>query len=184
MTPQDADATTKISATKQKKIDAVKTLGDKVQKAKVIILADYQGLKHKQLETLRKLLKKSDGEFIVAKNRLIKRSLGDYAASMQDNLKEETAVLFAYSDEVAPIKELLKFFKTAGIGKPKAGLLGATILTENEIQKLAALPTREILLSMLLRQLNAPIQGLHSALKWNINTLVWAIKGIQEKKIN
>lgn len=166
----------------QKKIDTVTNLTEKVHKAKVLVLADYRGLKHKQLEELRKSLKKTDGEFMVAKNRLILRALGDKAESIKDSLKETTAVLFAYADEVAPLKELLKFFKNAGFGKTKSGLMGTSVITEEEVTKLATLPSREILLGKLVRQLNAPIQGLHYALSWNINKLVWALNAVKGKK--
>ena len=166
----------------QKKIDTVKDLTDKVAKSKVMVFTDYRGLKHKQLEELRKSLKKVDGEFIVAKNTLVKRALADKAVSVNEVLKESTAVLFAYADEVAPIKEMLKYFKAAGMGKPKAGLMGVTTLTDKEVIRLASLPSREALLGALVRQLNAPIQGLHHALQWNLNTFVWALNAIKEKK--
>ena len=166
----------------QKKIDTVAELTDKVAKAKSIVLADYRGLKHKQLEELRKTLKKSDAEFAVTKNRLFAKALGDKAASLEDQMKESTAALFAYADEVAPLKELLKFFKTAGFGKTKGGLLGTTVLGEAEIAKLATLPTRPQLLGQLVGQLNAPIQGLHYALNWNLNKLVWALDAVKSKK--
>jgi len=166
----------------QRKIDAVNSLTEKLGKAKVAVLADYRGLKHKQLEELRRALKKTDGEFVVAKNRLILRSLGDKAESLKDKLTESTAVLFAYADEVAPLKEMLKFFKSAGIGKTKAGLLGNTVLSEADLTKFATLPSREVLLGKLVGQLNAPIQGLHYALSWNINKLVWALNAVKTKK--
>ncbi len=166
----------------QRKIDTVAALTDKVGKAKVMVLADYRGLKHKQLEELRRNLKKTNGEFMIAKNRLVLRALGDRAESMKEPLNNETAVLFAYQDEVAPLKEMLKFFKAAGVGKPKAGLMGAVVMNESDIAKLATLPSREVLLGKLVGQLNAPIQGLHYALQWNMNKLVWALNAIKGKK--
>ncbi len=166
----------------QRKIDTVATLTDKVSKAKVMVLADYRGLKHKQLEELRRNLKKTNGEFMIAKNRLILRALGERADSIREPLNNETAVLFAYQDEVAPLKEMLKFFKAAGVGKPKAGLMGAAVMNESDIAKLATLPSREVLLGKLVGQLNAPIQGLHYALQWNMNKLVWALNAIKGKK--
>lgn len=166
----------------QKKIDTVNELTEKVNRAKVMVLADYRGLKHKQLEELRRNLKKTGGEFAVAKNRFILRALGDRAESMKEMLEKETAVLFAYEDEVAPLKEMLKFFKAAGIGKAKAGLMGTTFMSDTEVTKLATLPTREVLLGKLVRQLNAPIQGLHYALSWNINKFVWALNAVKNKK--
>lgn len=166
----------------QKKIDTVKSLTDKVTRAKAVVVADYRGLKHKQLEELRKLLKKADAELVVAKNRLLLRALGDKAKGIEDVLKDTTATLFAFKDEVAPLKELLKFFKAAGFGKTKAGLLGTQVLSDAEVTRLAALPSRETLLGKLVGQLNAPIQGLHYALSWNINKLVWALNAVKEKK--
>jgi len=166
----------------QKKIDTVTELTDKVSKAKSIVLADYRGLKHKQLEELRKALKKTDADFSVTKNRLIARALGDKAKSIGGQLKESTAALFTYADEVAPLAILLKFFKTAGAGKTKGGLLGDKVLTEDDVTKLAALPPRPILLAKLVGQLNAPIQGLHRALSWNINRLVWALDAIKQQR--
>lgn len=166
----------------QKKIDTVNALTDKLSRAKVVVLADYRGLKHKQLEELRKNLKKSEGEFVVAKNRLILRALGEKAESFKDSLKESTAVLFAYADEIAPLKETLKFFKSAGVGKAKAGFMGASVLNDADVTKLASLPARDVLLGQLVRQLNAPIQGFHYALNWNINKLVWALNAVKEKK--
>ena len=147
----------------------------KVAKSKSIVLADYRGLKHKQLEELRRNLKKLDAQFVVTKNTLLAR------AGMTKN-EGATAALFAYADEVAPLKELLKFFKTAGAGITKGGLLGTTMLTEADVTKLSALPARPQLLGRLVGQLNAPIQGLHYALNWNLNKLVWGLNAVKNKK--
>ena len=166
----------------QRKIDAVAGLTEKISKAKVMILADYRGLKHKQLEELRRNVKKSNGEFTISKNRFILRALGDKGESMKEALNESTAVLFAYQDEVAPLKEMLKFFKTTGLGKTKAGLMGDTFMSDADVTKLASLPNREVLLGKLVRQLNSPIQGLHYALQWNMNKFVWALNAIKGKK--
>ncbi len=161
----------------QKKIDTVLRLSDKISRAKAMVFVDYRGLKHKQIEELRKILKKAEAEFTIAKNRLMKRALGKDVP-----LSDTTATLFAYADEVSPVKELLKFFKAAGVGKPKAGLLGATVLSDTDVTRLAAIPTRDVLLGQLVRQLNAPIQELHYALNWNINKLVWTLNAAKEKR--
>lgn len=165
-----------------KKIETVTALTEKVGRAKSMIIADYRGLKHKQLEELRKLLKKSDAELVIAKNRLLLRALGEKATNLREFLKDTTATLFAYADEVAPLKELVKFFKVAGAGKAKGGLFGTTAISEADVTTLATLPSRDVLLGTLARQLNAPIQGLHYALQWNINKLVWALSDIKNKK--
>lgn len=165
-----------------KKLATVTELSDKVNRAKSIVLAEYQGIKHKQLEELRRILKKSNGEFVIAKNRLLKRALGDKSASFESLLEQPNATLFAYGDEISPLKDMLKFFKAVGFGKTKGGLLGAQVLSDADVTKLASLPNRDVLLGTLVRQLNAPIQGLHYALQWNLNRFVWALNAIKNKK--
>ena len=172
----------KISENKQKKAETVEILTEKVSRAKAMIMTDYRGIKHKDLEGIRKILKKANAELVVSKNKLMLRALGTKADSVASSFTESTAVLFEYGDEVMPLKELLKFFKTATIGKAKGGLLGDRVLTETEVAKLATLPSRDALLGQLVRQLMGPVQGLHHALSWNIHKFVWALNAINAKK--
>lgn len=166
----------------QRKIDTVTALSSKLSRAKSVVLTDYRGLKHKQLEELRKTLKKVEAEFTIAKNRLFKRALGDKADKLSDSLSQTTAILFSYGDEVAPIRELLKFFKSAGAGNPKTGLLGDKPLTEADITRLSQLASRQVLLGQLAGQLNAPIQSLHYALQWNLRKLVYAFDAVAKAR--
>lgn len=166
----------------QKKIETVNELTEKVTKARSIMFADYTGIKHKQMETLRKTLKKNGAEFVVTKNKLIERSLGDSAKSVAAYLKENTGTLFNYDDEVAGLKELLKFFKLVALGTIKGGLLGTTILTDKDIDRLSKLPGKQVVLGQLAGQLKAPLFGLHHALSWNINKLVWGLNAVKGKK--
>lgn len=175
----------------QKKIDTVSRLSEKISRAKAMVFVDYRGLKHKQMEELRKNLKKVQGEFTVAKNRLMMKALDDVqkrlnlasqGLTLNTFLSDTTATLFSYADEVAPLKELLKYFKTAGVGKLKGGLLADSILSDADVTRLAGLATRHVLLAQLAGQLNAPIQGLHYALSWNINKLVWALNSVKDNK--
>lgn len=168
---------------KSKKIDIVKELTDKLSRAKALVIADYQGLTHKQLEELRKLLKKTEAEFKISKNNLLKKALEEVHKPLSaSHLQGATATLFAYADEVSPIKTLVTFFKNAAHGSVRAGVLGANELTASDIEKLSVLPSREILLAQLVGQLRSPIYGLHNALSWNLKKLVWTIEAVKTKK--
>ena len=167
-----------------KKVETVKKLSDKVKAAKLLVLADYQGIKHKQLEDLRKILKKNDAEFVVTKNTLLKKALSANNKNVsEEHLNGTLAAIFGFADQVAPVKELISFFKTVALGKVKAGLLDETPLSAEEIHRLAKLPTRDALLGQLVGQLQAPLYGLHHALCWNINKLVWALDLVKNKKV-
>lgn len=165
-----------------KKIQTVEEMTGKVAKAKSIVFAEYKGLKHKQLEELRKSLKKVDAEFMVTKNRLILKAMGEKGQVARDVLNGETAAVFSYKDEVSGVKELFKFFRTANLGRAKGGMLGDRLMSDKDVVSLSQIPSKEIMLGKLVGQLNAPIQGLHHALSWNINKLVWALNGVKEKK--
>lgn len=165
-----------------KKVQVVTELTEKVNKAKSIVFAEHQGITHKELETLRKNLRKVNAEMVISKNRLIKRALGESGESVSEALVKDTAAVFSYGDEIAGVKELATFLKAAGKGKAKGGLLGKTVLSAKDVVSLAALPGKQELLGKLAGQLMAPIQGLHYSLSWNLNRLVWALNSIKEKK--
>lgn len=165
-----------------KKIQTVEVLTEKVSRAKSLVFTDYKGISHKELEELRKALRKVNAELHIAKNRLFLRALGDNAAAVEKILEGETAVLFNFQDEVAGVKELTKFLKTVAKGKAKGGLLGSQPLQEKDVEALANIPAREVLLSQMVGNMQAPIRGLHYSLSWNLNKLVWALNSIKNNK--
>lgn len=159
------------------------SLTDKLSRTKALILTDCTGIAHKQLEDLRRELKQAGAEFTITKNTLLKRALEIVKKSIPGtHLTHSTAALFAYADEAAAVKTLVKFFKSINLGKIKAGLLGTNLLSNTEIEKLAILPAREVLLARFLGQLNAPILGLHNALTWNIRKLAWVLDAVKNSK--
>ncbi|HCS79462.1 TPA: 50S ribosomal protein L10 [Patescibacteria group bacterium] len=166
----------------QRKIDIVTSLTDKINRTRAMVVTDYQGLSHKQLEELRKLLRKLNAEFVVTKNALLKRALGKTKKFPEDALSGSSGVLFAFEDEAGPVKELVNFLKTTNLGTIKAGLLGATNLSIDEVNRLAELPARPMLLSKLTGQLQTPLSGLHNALSWNLRQLVWTLDAVKSKK--
>src|SRR5690606_14573885 len=106
----------------QQKIDSVAHLTESMQKAKAVVFTDYRGLSVPQIETLRAELAKHDATLEVTKN-----SLMNIAAKQADKevagdvLQGPTATLFAFGDEVAPLKALVDFAKEAELPTVKAG---------------------------------------------------------------
>lgn len=172
----------------QKKIDIVTKLKEKLDKAKSVFLTDYRGLTHQQLEDLRKSLKKIEADFAITKNRLLKIALKDWNNNIidqfEEHLKNPTATLFSYGDEIAPIRQLSKFIKNFQLPKIKIGLFEGKLATAADFKKLASLPSREILLSTLIARMQSPISGLQYALNWNVQKLVIALNQIKDKKPN
>lgn len=169
-----------------KKIEDVKELNDKVARAKSFFFTEYKGLTHQQLETLRKALKKVQAEYIVAKNTLLSIALKNNntpdADKLDAELKNPTATLFAFGDDIAAIKELSKFVKAVQLPKIKAGIFGGKMATAADFQKLANVPSREVLLATLLIRIQSPLYGLHYGLNWNLSKLVVSLNNVKSKK--
>lgn len=180
------DKVAKISPNRQRKIEAVSALQEKLQTAKAFFFTDYRGLTHKQLEDLRKSLKKVSAEFIVAKNTLLKltiQRLPDNAKQeMESALNNPTAALLIHGDAVNAVKTVAKFIKNFQLPKIKIGFLEDRIATADDFKKLSVLPNKEILLATLAMRMKSPLYGLHYALNWNLQRIVVALNNIREKK--
>lgn len=181
---QNKDASTKVSASKQKKIDLVKEYKEKVDRSNGLVFADYQGLTHQQLERLKRALKKIDGEFIITKNTLILRALEGKNITDDDKIyfNKPTATLFMYGDVVEPLKELAKVVKELNLPNIKFGIIEGNSVPAHDVIKLSTLPPMDVLRSQLLGQMMSPVQGFHRALRWNLQSLVMTLNAVAQKK--
>jgi large subunit ribosomal protein L10 len=179
----DTDTKT-ISQNRQKKEVIVNDLTEKVQKAKGIVFTNFQGLTHQQIEGLKKALKPIQAEYVNTKNTLLLIALKDKidTEAEKDKFIQPTATLFMYDDIIAPLKQLTKMIKEFKLPVIKFGFLEGSILTDQEVVRVSNLAPLPVLRAQVLGQMKAPIQGLHRALNWNMQTLVMTLNAIKEKK--
>ena len=173
-----------MARTRAQKEQSLAGLNDKLSRAKSVVFADYRGLTTAQLSDLRKKLREVAAEFTITKNTLLEKSLalGSWNTEVRTFLEGPTATLFAYEDQIAPVKVLAAFAKTAGLVTFKGGFLAKTFLSPSAVQQLASLPNREVILSQVVGTLSAPLYGLLTALQWNTRQLVGTLKVIGTKK--
>lgn len=169
--------------TRVQKIDAVQNISEKLSKAKAVVFTDYKGLTMKQLSALRKQLRDQNAEFSITKNSLLTLALP--ASNFQfpvSSFTGPTATLFAYDDQITPIKILVKALKDASLGKVKSGFLGIEPLDEARILKLSTLPAKDELKGIVVGVLAAPLTGIISVLQGNLRNLVYALNQIKMSK--
>lgn len=159
--------------TRLQKIEAVTKLQEKLGRAKALVFADYKGLNMSQLSDLRNKLRDQNAEFSITKNSLLVRALPTA------DLKGPTATLFAYDDQITPIKTLVKTFKDLGLGKVKFGFLGSDALDEAKILSLSTLPSKNELRTQTVGVLVAPLQGMVGVLQANLRNLVYTLSEIK-----
>lgn len=147
---------------------------EKVQKASSFVLVDYKGINVEDVTELRKKFRESGVEYKVYKNTLFKRATSEAGLeAIHEHLQGTVAIAFGYGDVVAPAKVLNQFVKehpktTISV---KAGVVEGKIMGADQIKALGDLPSKDILLSMLL-----------GALQGSIRNLAYSLDQIREKK--
>ena len=142
----------------QKK-EEVANLAAKMKEAKIILLTDYRGINVADVTGLRAELIKSDSEYKVIKNNIIRRALAENGIEGLDDLLEgPTAVIMNNEDYLEAAKAIYNYSKDNDFYKIKGGVIEGKVMTAEEIITLAKLPSRETLLSMIAGALLANIQ--------------------------
>jgi large subunit ribosomal protein L10 len=173
---------TKVKPGRQKRIDITDSLKEKLTRAKSVVVTDYRGLNMTQLGELRGELLKENAEYTVAKNRLVVRAAKAAGYETADELTGPTAVLFAYGDEISPIKALANFIKTNKLPEIKLGYLNQEMLTELQITQLAKLPSRDELIGKVVGGIASPLYGVVGVLQANLRNLVYTLNSIKDSK--
>lgn len=139
------------------KASIVSDLADKMKKSPFVLVADYQRMNVGHFGELRNRLVPVGAEMHVVKNSFLKRAMADSGfPDVADKLTGQTAVVTGEKD-VAPVAKILKAFaaefKTTAL---KIGLIDRAIVSTAEVEQLADLPSREVLLAQLLGLFLAP----------------------------
>jgi large subunit ribosomal protein L10 len=85
-------------------------------------------------------------------------------------------------DEVIPAKVIADFVKEFERPVLKAGLVDGQVMGKAQVDVLAALPGRDVLLGRVAGSLRSPVQKLHAALSSPLRNLVSVLKQIAEQK--
>jgi large subunit ribosomal protein L10 len=173
-----------VPITKEQKQKTVDELKEKLSQANVAILVDYKGLTVEEDAGLRKLCRDAGVEYRVVKNTLLELAAkGTGYEALVPYLKGPTAIAFGYADPVAPAKVLTNFINTSKKISLKAGVLGGSrLMMPPDIEALAKLPSKEVLVARLMGQLNAPVSGLVNVLQGTIRKFVYALDAIKDSK--
>jgi large subunit ribosomal protein L10 len=139
------------------KANIVSDLSEKLNRSPFVLVTDYQRMKVDQFGELRNRLAPAGAEVRVVKNSFLKRAMVDSGMpDVSDKLTGQTAIVLGEND-VAPVAKILKLFAAEfKIATLKIGVVDKAVLSTADVEALAELPSREILLSQLLGLLLAP----------------------------
>lgn len=155
-----------------KKQQEVQEIIETIKGSESIVVVDYLGLTVEQVTELRSQLRAENVTFRVIKNTMMRRALDEMGVDYHPEVFQgPTAVAFSPDDAVAPARILKQFADKAEALTLKGGVIEGEILSKEEISRIASLPNREGLLSMLLSVLQAPVRN-----------VAYAVKAVQDAK--
>jgi|SRR3954468_8673665 large subunit ribosomal protein L10 len=139
------------------KTSIVSDLSEKLTKSPFILVTDYQRMNVNHFADLRTRLAASGAEMHVVKNSFLKRAMTDSGLpDVGSNLTGQTAVVTGEKD-VAPVAKVLKTFAAEfKIAALKIGVVDKSVLSTQDLEALAELPSRDVLLAQLLGLLLSP----------------------------
>lgn len=142
--------------TKQQKAEVIDFLSAEFKESQAIVVCDFNGVSHKELEGLRKDAKESGVKVQVAKNTLVtvavkNAELGDIELNGNN--------IFLWSEDQISACKVADKFATANKEKfsIKSGIIEGQISDINTVMAFAKLPSREELLGMLAATWMAPV---------------------------
>ena len=169
---------------RENKQEQVVEMNERLMRAKAVFLADFRGMSVSQATTLRNELRGASVEYKVFKNTLLERAAqGTGLECMSQFLAGPTAIAISYDDPVSAAKVLSKFAKDPqGKFVLKAGVLSGKLIDVPQIQALADLPSREVLLAKMLGSMQAPATNFVGVLAELPGSLVRALDAIRVQK--
>ncbi len=161
-------------------VDKIK---DSVSTNASVFIVNYSNLSGARFNDFRKKLKEVGVTVQVVRNTMAKRAFREENyEELVNKLEGPTALVYGNADSVEISKILVKFAKESEGFVVRGGLLEKKILNEEDVQRLSDLPSKDILLAMLLGTIQSPLTRLAGALNAKTRELLSILKQLSEKR--
>jgi ribosomal protein L7/L12 len=165
------------------KVAVVEEVRDRLASAGGALLTEYRGLSVTELAALRRELHAAGGDYKIYKNTLVRLAVaGGPQAALTDLLTGPTAIAFVDGDVSAVAKALRTFSRENPSLVIKGGMVEGGLLSRAEIEALATLPSREVLLAQVAGALSAPLQQLAGLLQALPRNLAYGLAALVDQR--
>ena len=158
----------------QQKVDRVQDIKDRLERSSITLTANYTGISVNDMILLRRAMRAGGIDFTIVKNTLLNLAATEANKSqISEIIQGPTAVAIGYDDPAAAAKILSDFIRDGGTS---LAIIGAVMgdgapMSPGEVTKLASLPSKDILLAMLLGQMQSPLARLLTVMNGPIQAL-------------
>jgi len=163
----------------EKKEKAVKSLEEIFTRATIGVITDYRGLKTQELNELRRKLRENDAEYKVVKNSLAQIAARNTGMEhLENSFQGPVGVAFGYGDATKTVKAISDYLRVSKSSLTmKWGFMEERLLTDKELDTLAKLPSREILLAKVIGGMQSPVYGIVNVLAAPLRGLAQVLQG-------
>ncbi len=160
----------------------IKKIQERINNSSVYFFIGFNNVKSSALSQLRNDLRVVDSYVFVAKNSLINKALKNTnLENVGDYLQGETGIISVYNEDIVkPCKAVVDFTKENEAFVIKGGIIEGRKISKEELESLAKLPGREVLLAQAVSGLAAPLTGFLTCLNQIILKFVWVTKEISK----
>jgi len=161
----------------------VESLNERFKRATITIRTEFAGLSVAEMNRLRQELREVKGEYKVAKNTMLKLAVRDTPyAVMIEQLDGQTGLAFGEADAAEVARVLVRFAEQHAGLRITGGALEGEVLTDDAIDWLARLPSKEVVLAQLLGVIQAPATELVRLIQEPATRLVRLAAEIEKKR--
>ena len=161
----------------------LKEITDTLADSEHVLLADYSGMKVKHFAALRTDLAAVGARALVVKNSLLGVALKEAGRNVPEAAMSGKTVMVTGGEDVTAVAKSLKaFIKEHKLLVLKGGSLNTQMLSEQDIEAMADLPAREVLLGQLVGTVQAPMTQLVGVMHAKVSSLLYVLTAIETKK--
>jgi large subunit ribosomal protein L10 len=160
----------------------VAELREEIARSKTMIVSEYRGLTVREIAEIRRALRKQDVSYRVVKNRLMKIAARDTVGDALGPLLIGPSAIAFGTDEAATAKAVIDATRPYRIVRITGGVLCDRAIDADGVTRLAALPSREVLLAKLAGGMQAPVAQLAGLFAAPLRNLGYALQQVAEQK--
>ncbi|MEI6427014.1 MAG: 50S ribosomal protein L10 [Pseudanabaena sp. ELA607] len=175
---------TNMGKTSSQKEVVVGSLASELNDSQMLMVIDFTGLTVAEVTKLRRQLRPTGTVCKTAKNTLLKKAVADRPEwqPVEAFLKGPSACFFVKGDIGGAVKAYQAFQKETKKTELRGGVLEGRALSPKDLQAIADLPSKEVLLAQVAGAINGVATKLAFGIKEVPQSLGRAIKAISEKE--